>query len=137
MGRCIFASGSPWPNIEFELNGEKHTVIPAQGNNAYVFPGIALAVIATQALRIPEDLFIVAAKKLSSMVSDDMLAHGTFFPLLKDIRNVSFEIACEVATDIYRLGVASTIEPKDIRQLIALNQFDHERYSRAMRLTFE
>merc|ERR1711879_37408 len=126
--RCIFASGSPWPSQQIELDGYSYEVIPAQGNNAYVFPGVALAIIATGATVVPESLFITAARHLSNMVTNDMLKQGTIYPLLKDIREVSTEVAVETAKAIYKLGVNSTIEPKDIRKLILSHQFDHTSY---------
>jgi malic enzyme len=38
------------------------TFNPGQGNNAYIFPGVALAVIAVEIRRIPESIFLEAAK---------------------------------------------------------------------------
>jgi len=61
QGKCIFASGSPFPPVEFEGKVYK----PGQGNNAYVFPGIALGVICTGMHHISEDAFLI-----SSQVSD-------------------------------------------------------------------
>jgi malate dehydrogenase (oxaloacetate-decarboxylating)(NADP+) len=58
QGKCIFASGSPFPPVEFEGKVYK----PGQGNNAYVFPGIALGVICTGMHHISEDAFLISSQ---------------------------------------------------------------------------
>merc|ERR1712113_556927 len=125
--QCIFASGSPFPPMKVKLDDEKDEVeiIPAQGNNAYIFPGVALGVIASRSTRIPDDMFLLSANVLSGLVSDDMLARGTVFPPLSEIRNVSFQIALRVAAECYRLGIATEVEPVDLEALIRRTQYDH------------
>jgi len=125
--KCIFASGSPFPSMTVKLDDEKEEVeiVPAQGNNAYIFPGVALGVIASRATRIPGDMFLLSAQVLSNMVSDDMLRKGTVFPPLSEIRNVSFQIAKRIASECYRLGLATEVEPTDIESLIRRTQYDH------------
>merc|ERR1712045_171630 len=114
--KCIFASGSPFPRMKIKLDDEKDEVeiVPAQGNNAYVFPGVALGIIASKATRIPDDMFLLAANVLSGLVSDEMLERGTVYPPIRQIRDVSFEIAVRVAAEAFRLGIATQIEPKDL-----------------------
>lgn len=133
--RCIFASGSPWPQQEIEFDGRKFEVIPAQGNNAYIFPGVALAIIATKCTRVPEQFFIEAAKCCSSLVSEQMLSSGTIYPPLKDIREVSLKIAVAVADFAYSYSSPNdpdfktlTVRPKDLEGFLRSKQYDHSRH---------
>ena len=84
-----------------------------------------MGIIASRATRIPDDMFLLAANVLSGMVTEDMLERGTIFPPIGEIRNVSFEIATRIAAEAYRLGIATQIEPKDLKDLIRRNQYDH------------
>jgi len=135
QNRCIFASGSPWPEQEIELDGRTFKVIPAQGNNAYIFPGVALAIIACKCTRVPEQFFINAAKCCSSLVTDEMLKSGTIYPPLKSIREVSLKIAVSVADFAYSYSNPNdpefktlTVRPKDLEGFLRSKQYNHEHH---------
>jgi malate dehydrogenase (oxaloacetate-decarboxylating)(NADP+) len=58
QGRCIFASGSPFEPVMYD--GVAHPV--SQINNMYIFPGLGLGVVASEATRITDDMFVASAK---------------------------------------------------------------------------
>jgi malate dehydrogenase (oxaloacetate-decarboxylating)(NADP+) len=113
-GRAIFASGSPFGPQTY--NGR--TLRPAQGNNAYVFPGIGLGAVACRARTLPDELFLVAARTLAGLVSQQDLDHGALYPPLRDIRKLSLAIAVNVATKAYEMGLARAKRPRNMRRTI-------------------
>jgi len=113
-GQAVFTSGSPFDKVV--LNGT--IFIPGQGNNAYVFPGLGLGAIMANAKVIPDDLFLVAAKTLAKMVSDENIKEGAIYPRLKEIRAISLAIAVAVVEKAHALGIAQNERPKNIEQFI-------------------
>ena len=108
-GRAVFASGSPFGPVEV---GNK-TLVPGQGNNAYIFPGVGLGAVASAASRITDEMFLAAAQLLARQVSEEDLALGRVYPPLTSIREVSALIAAEVASIAYRRGLARREAPPD------------------------
>jgi malate dehydrogenase (oxaloacetate-decarboxylating) len=60
-GRALIATGSPFPDVPYE--GQKIPI--SQCNNAYVFPGLGLGVIASGAQRVTDEMFLAAAQVVS------------------------------------------------------------------------
>jgi malate dehydrogenase (oxaloacetate-decarboxylating)(NADP+) len=119
-GRAVFASGSPFDPVEF---GGK-TLVPGQGNNSYIFPGVGLGVVVSQARHVTDEMFAAAARTLAMEVEESDLAIGRIYPSLTRIREVSLAIAAAVAGVAYRDGLATAPEPEDIPARIREEMFE-------------
>lgn len=109
-GRAVFASGSPFAPVTV---GDQ-SFVPGQGNNAYIFPGVGLGVIAAGARCVTDEMFFVAAQALAQQVTADDLAVGRVFPALSRIREVSLHIAAAVADVAYARGLTQAAKPTDL-----------------------
>jgi malate dehydrogenase (oxaloacetate-decarboxylating)(NADP+) len=114
QGRAIFASGSPFPPVEV---GGRHFV-PGQGNNVYIFPAMGMAVFATEASRVTDEMFIVAARAVAEQVTDQDLSTGLIYPPQSRILEASLHVAERLAAHIFDRGLAGVPRPDDIAALI-------------------
>lgn len=113
-GRAIFASGSPFP--PYTINGK--TLVPGQGNNVYIFPAVGMAVYATEAKRVTDEMFIVAARAVAAQVTEANLASGLIYPPMADILHTSLQVAKKVAAYIFDTGLAGIERPAEVSDLI-------------------
>lgn len=119
-GRAIFASGSPF--AEVTIDG--HTFVPGQANNAYIFPGVGLGVLASESSRVTSEMFTAAAKSLNDQVTTDDLKIGRIYPPLSRIREVSANIALAVAKIAFNRGLTQMPQPVDLSGHIKLCMYE-------------
>ncbi|MBM3163959.1 MAG: NAD-dependent malic enzyme [Bacteroidetes bacterium] len=118
-GKAVFVSGSPFNNVVYEGK----TFDPGQGNNAYIFPGLGLGMVAGNIKHVNDELLITAAKCLANLVENHDLDLGALYPPIQEIRSVSLTIAKAVMLNAVQQGLSS-IDPSSIDQRIQDELYD-------------
>ena len=113
-GKVVYAGGVQFPPVH--LAGQ--TFVPSQANNLYIFPAVGMAIYATNAKRVTDEMFIEAAQGVADQVTPDQLKLGMLFPPQSNILEVEIQTAARVAKLIFDSGLARVNRPSDIVQFI-------------------
>ena len=73
-----------------------------------------MAIYATQAKRVPDELFIEAGQAVADQVPSDLLNQGLLYPLQSNILETEIQTAARVAKLVFDLGLARVERPSDI-----------------------
>jgi malate dehydrogenase (oxaloacetate-decarboxylating)(NADP+) len=109
-GKAIYAAGVQFPPVHY--NGQ--TFLPGQANNFYIFPAIGMAIFATQASRVTDEMFIEAARAVADQVPSDLLKQGLLYPLQSNILETEIQTAAQVAKLVFDSGLARVDRPADM-----------------------
>ena len=119
-GRAIFASGSPFPPLHYKGK----LFVPGQGNNVYIYPAVGMAVFATEASRVTDEMFLKAAESLAAQVTEQDLAVNLIYPPMANIREASIEVAVHVAELIFDRGLARVPRPADVASFVRAKVYE-------------
>jgi len=113
-GRALVAAGSPFGPVDFE--GTRYVV--GQANNALVFPGLGLGVIAARATRVTDGMLSAAAYAVADLV-DTTTPGAPLLPRVEALRDTSLAVGTAVARAAAADGVATAPLRDDLRQQVA------------------
>jgi malate dehydrogenase (oxaloacetate-decarboxylating)(NADP+) len=109
-GQALYAAGVQFPPLSV---GDK-TYVTGQANNLYIFPAAGLAIYATRAKRVTDEMFLTAAKALADQVTQAELDSGLLYPPQTDILETEVKTAIAVCEVIFDRGLAGVERPTDI-----------------------
>jgi malate dehydrogenase (oxaloacetate-decarboxylating) len=127
-GRALVATGSPFPDV---VHGGRVIRI-GQCNNAFIFPGVGLGVIASRARRVTDQMFVAAARALAEFSPALADAEASLFPALEDARKVSRAVAVAVAKEAIREGLADFTAEEELERAVEAEMWT-ARYRRLRR----
>ena len=121
-GKAIYAAGVQFEPVHY--NGQ--TFLPGQANNFYIFPAVGMAIFATQAKRVTDEMFIEAGQAVADQVPSDLLNQGLLYPLQSNILETEIQTAARVAKLVFDAGLARVSRPADLVSFIRQHVYKPE-----------
>src|SRR5262249_43022473 len=104
----------------------EQTFLPSQANNLYIFPAVGMAVYATKAKRVTDDMFIEAAHAVADQVTAEQLKLGMLFPPQSNILEVEIKTAARVARLVFESNLACVDRPADYEAFVRSHVYKPE-----------
>jgi len=113
-GRALVATGSPSRDVT--LADRRRTI--GQANNVFIFPGVGLGAIVGEAREVTDEAFLVAARELAALVSEERLAAGAIYPPVGDLRRIARAIAIAVVRELRDSGYGRQYRDEEIEPAV-------------------
>jgi malate dehydrogenase (oxaloacetate-decarboxylating)(NADP+) len=121
-GKAVYAGGVQFPPVH--LDGQ--TYLPSQANNLYIFPAVGMAIYATNAKRVTDEMFIEAAHAVADQVTPAQLKLGMLFPPQSNILETEIKTAARVARVVFDSNLAGVERPDDCEAFIRSHLYKPE-----------
>ena len=112
--RALVGTGSPFPPVE--INGNPVRI--SQVNNSFIFPGLALGILVSQARRVTDGMIMAAAKALASLSPSRMDKSAPLLPPIGESRKVGLVVSEAVARQAMAEGVAAIDDSESLPERI-------------------
>jgi malate dehydrogenase (oxaloacetate-decarboxylating) len=113
-GRALVGTGSPYPPVQYS----DRTIAIDQTNNSYIFPGVGLGVLAGEARRVTDGMFMAAARALAAMSPARQDRNGRLLPPISELTVVSRKVAECVAKRAQDEGIARVMNDDELQKRI-------------------
>jgi malate dehydrogenase (oxaloacetate-decarboxylating) len=115
-GTALIGTGSPFEPVNYQ--GKEICI--DQTNNSYIFPGLALGIVAARARRVSDAMIMTAARTLAGLSPVEKDRKANLLPPLSESRRLSRVIAAAVARQAVAEGL-SDLKDGDIDAAVDAN----------------
>ncbi len=129
QGRALIATGSPFPPVKYN----ERTIPIGQCNNMFIFPGVGLGIIASQARFVKDAMFLAAARALSECSPAYKDPNASLYPEIEDVREVARRVALAVGKAAQQAGVAEQSSEDELERRITATMWTPQ-YPRLKRM---
>ena len=130
-GKAIYAAGVQFAPVHYK----GQTFLPGQANNFYIFPAVGMAIFATQAERVTDEMFIEAGQAVADQVAPELLKQGLLYPLQSNVLETEIQTAARVAKLVFDSGLARVERPADMVSFIRHHVYKPEYPAEAVAAT--
>ena len=113
-GQALIATGSPFDPVIF--GGKRHVI--GQCNNVFVFPGIGLGLLISEARHVADSMFLAAADAVADFTFTHHADEQSLFPKVAELRQVSQRVALRVAQVARAEGLGLKLDDATLQQRI-------------------
>ncbi len=126
-GKALIGTGSPFEPVKW---GDREICID-QTNNSYIFPGLALGIVAAKSRRVTDAMFMTAARTLAGLSPVEKDRKASLLPPLADSRKLGRVIAVAVAREAIAEGL-SELKESEVEAAVDANVWEpvYRRYER-------
>lgn len=116
-GRALIGTGSPFEPVN--VGGKKIPI--AQTNNSYIFPGLALGIVASKARRVTDAMVRAAATELVRHLLTQKDKQASLLPPLSEARQLGRWIGQAVGRQAIKDGQAQVAGEEDLDRQLEVN----------------
>jgi len=102
-GRALVGTGSPFAPVEID----GRLVRISQVNNSFIFPGLALGILVSEARRVTDGMIMAAAKAFAGLSPSKADRSAPLLPPIRESRSVALVVSEAVARQAVAEGVAT------------------------------
>jgi malate dehydrogenase (oxaloacetate-decarboxylating) len=110
-GQALVATGSPFADVV--LDGRRHII--GQGNNVFIFPGLGLGALLSEASVVSERMIAAAARTLAEVVRRESIGENRLYPRVSRLRHCTRQVAAAVIRAAVEEALCKALTEKEIQ----------------------